>query len=297
MISFVKHSKWFFIGAGIITIASLFSLIFFGLNLGIDFTGGSILKFEYIDRKANVEEVSKSLSQTGLGQVSVRIEGEKGVVIKTKDINEDQRKVLYETFYNDTTVKKDSISFDKIGSIVGTETKNKAFFAIILSLLAIIAYIAISFRKVSRPVKSWKYGAVTILILCHDIIVPLGVMAYLGKFAGREFTIPTLTALLTILGCSVNNAIVVLDRVRENLSKKSGEYRDIVDISINQTLVRSINTSLTFLFPLLAIYFLGGEGLKDFSLVLIVGIIAGTYSASLVAAPMLAKWHGWRHKT
>jgi preprotein translocase subunit SecF len=161
----------------------------------------------------------------------------------------------------------------------------------LIALAAIIIYIAIAFNKVSRPVKSWKYGLVTMVILAHDVILPLGIMALLGKFAGREFSIPTLTALFTILGYSVNNTIVVFDRIRENLIKKSGEFGDIVNISINQSVSRCINTSLTTLFPLIAIYIWGGESLKDFSLVLILGIVAGTYSALLLAGPILTKWH------
>ncbi len=293
MISFSKYAKWYFIVAGIITIACLAFLIYFGLNLGIDFTGGSILRLEYTTARPDIKDISSQLTKAGLTEISFKFEGDKGILIKTQDITEAQRTALYGAFYNDPKVNKDTLAFDKIGAAIGQETKNKAFYAIIFSLIAIIIYIAISFRKVSRPVKSWKYGAVTILILCHDILVPLGIMALLGRFSGREFTIPTLTALLTILGCSVNNAIVVLDRVRENLMKKSGTFREIVDISIHQTLSRSINTSLTFLFPLLSIYFLGGTGLQDFALVLIIGIIAGTYSASFLAPPFLVKWYEW----
>ncbi|MDD5621020.1 MAG: protein translocase subunit SecF [Candidatus Pacebacteria bacterium] len=296
MIEFIKHSKIYFIIAAIITIACIFFLLYFGLNLGVDFTGGSILRFEYAADRPSIEEISAKVNQAGIASFSYKDLGEKGVIIKTKDITEDQRKSLYETFYNDSNIDKDTLNFDKIGSAVGNETKHKSIIAIIIALAAIIIYIAIAFNKVSRPVKSWKYGIVTMVILAHDIILPLGVLALLGKFASREFSIPTLTALFTILGYSVNNTIVVFDRVRENLIKKSGEFKDIVDVSINQSVSRCINTSLTTLFPLIAIYVWGGESLKDFSLVLILGILAGTYSALLLAGPILTKWHALSRK-
>ncbi|MFA5348948.1 MAG: protein translocase subunit SecF, partial [Candidatus Paceibacterota bacterium] len=259
MIEFIKHSKIYFIIAAIITIACIFFLLYFGLNLGVDFTGGSILRFEYVADRPSIEEISAKVNQAGIASFSYKDLGEKGVIIKTKDITEDQRKSLYETFYNDSNIDKDTLNFDKIGSAVGNETKHKSIIAIIIALAAIIIYIAIAFNKVSRPVKSWKYGIVTMVILAHDIILPLGVLALLGKFASRECSIPTLTALFTILGYSVNNTIVVFDRVRENLIKKSGEFKDIVDVSINQSVSRCINTSLTTLFPLIAIYVWGGE--------------------------------------
>jgi len=296
MIEFTKHSKIYFIIAAIITLACIFFLVYFGLNLGVDFTGGSILRFEYTADRPGIQEISAKVNQAGITSFSYKDLGERGVIIKTKDITEDQRKALYDTFYNDSSVDKNTLNFDKIGSAVGNETKHKSIIAIIIALVAIIIYIAIAFNKVSRPVKSWKYGMVTMVILAHDIILPLGMMALLGKFAAREFSIPTLTALFTILGYSVNNTIVVFDRVRENLIKKSGEFKDIVDISINQSISRCINTSLTTLFPLIAIYVWGGESLKDFSLVLILGILAGTYSALMLAGPILTKWHSLSRK-
>ncbi len=291
MLAFIKHSKIYFIIAIIITLCSIFFLGYFGLNLGVDFTGGSVLRFEYTIARPSIEDISAKVSATGVTNFAYKELGDNGAIIKTKDITEDQRKALYETFYNDSNINKDTLNFDKIGSAVGAETKHKSIFAILIALAAIIIYIAIAFNKVSRPVKSWKYGLVTMVILAHDVILPLGIMALLGKFAGREFSIPTLTALFTILGYSVNNTIVVFDRIRENLIKKSGEFGDIVDVSINQSVSRCINTSLTTLFPLIAIYIWGGESLKDFSLVLILGIVAGTYSALLLAGPILTKWH------
>jgi len=293
MLAFTKYSKWYFIITGAITATCIFSWLYFGLDLGIDFTGGSVLKFEYVTERPKIEDISQKLAAAGLTKISFKEEGTKGVIIKTGDITEEQRKALYETFYNDSTVNRDALSFDKIGSMIGGETKRKSMFAVILSLIAIIIYIAVAFKKVSRPVKSWKYGIVTLLMLCHDILLPIGIMAFLGRFFGHEFTIPILTALLTVLGASVNNSIVVFDRVRENLTKASGTFKEIVDTSINQTFTRCLNSSLTALFPLLAIYFWGGQSLKDFALVLMLGIIAGLYSAVLLAGPILVKWHEW----
>lgn len=290
MFPFIKYTKYYFIFSGILIAGSIFCLIYFGLNLGIDFVGGSLLKVEYFSERPPIEEIAQKIYGAGLVNVSFRNIGDKGIAIRTKDIDEETRTALYNAFSADPNVDKDSLSFEKVGAVVGQETKRKAAYAIGFSLVAIILYVAFAFRKISRPIRSWEYGLATIIALAHDVLIPLGVISYLGRFAGLEFSIPTLTALLTIFGYSVNDTVVVFDRIRENLIKERGEFDEAVDKSLNQTLQRSLNTSLTTLFVLLAIFFFGGGSLKDFALILIIGIISGTYSSIFLASPILVKW-------
>jgi preprotein translocase subunit SecF len=158
----------------------------------------------------------------------------------------------------------------------------------------IVVYIAWAFRKVSRTVPSWQYGAAALVALFHDVVIPVGVFSFLGHFRGVEIGLLFVTALLTVLGFSVHDTIIVFDRIRENLRRGfGGDFEEKVNASINQTLVRSINTSLTVLLTLLAIYFLGGATVKSFALVLIVGIACGTYSSIFIASPLLVIWEKW----
>jgi preprotein translocase subunit SecF len=196
--------------------------------------------------------------------------------------------VLDDSFaLGETTPALEELRFDSVGSSIGQELKTKSFNAAIIVLILIILYISLIFRKVSRPVSSWKYGIATIVALFHDIIIVLGVFAFLGHFYNVEINTPFIAAILTVLGYSVNDSIIVFDRIRENLPKSNLNFPDTVNKSINQTLIRSINTSVTTLLVLLAIIFFGGESIREFVLALAIGIIVGTYSSIFVASPIL----------
>jgi preprotein translocase subunit SecF len=184
----------------------------------------------------------------------------------------------------------EELRFDSIGPSIGKELKSKSFNAIIIVLIIIIAYIAFAFRKISRPVASWKYGMAAIVALAHDILITLGVFAVLGEYWGVEINTPFVAALLTILGYSINDTIVVFDRIRENLPRSEEDFEGTVNISVNQTLARSVNTSLTVLFVLFAILFWGGSTIRDFVLALTIGVFVGTYSSIFVASPVLVVW-------
>jgi len=185
---------------------------------------------------------------------------------------------------------------DFINSSVSKELKSKSLMAIFWAVVGIMAYIAFAFRKVSRPVESWKYGAGAVIALIHDVLITVGVFAFLGHFYGIEVGIPFIAALLTILGFSVHDTIVVYDRTRENLIRSSlkEKFPDIVNRSLNETLVRSINTSLTVIITLLAIHIFGGESIKDFSLALLVGVTFGTYSSIFIASALLVTIYNWQ---
>jgi preprotein translocase subunit SecF len=165
---------------------------------------------------------------------------------------------------------------------------------VFLALLAITIYIAFAFRKVSKPVSSWKYGLASLIALFHDILIPVGVFSILGKIYNVEITIPIVAALLTVLGFSVHDTIVIFDRIRENILRRGmGQFEETVNWSLNQTLGRSISTVLTVELVLFAIYLFGGQTLKYFALALIVGITSGAYSSIFIASPLLVSWYKW----
>ena len=293
-IDFLKYKKIYFIFSATLILASLGFLIIFGLKPGIDFTGGSILEIEYKTERPSNQEIKETLSDLDLGEVLIQPTEERGIILKMRDISEDTHQEVLEKLKENKELEERR--FESIGPVIGRELKQKTKIVIILSLLAIVLYIAWAFRKISRPIPSWQYGMASLVALFHDVLIPLGILSVLGKFYGVQITIPVIAALLAVLGYSINNTVVVFDRIRENLFKQVGTYQEIVNNSLNQTLTRSINTSLTTLFVLVAIFFLGGITLKYFALALILGIIAGTYSSLFLASPILVAWLRWRKR-
>ena len=293
-IDFLKYKKIYFIFSATLILASLGFLIVFGLKPGIDFTGGSILEIEYKTERPSNQEIKETLSDLDLGEVLIQSTEERGIILKMKDISEDTHQEVLEKLKENKELEESR--FESIGPVIGRELKQKTKIVIILSLLAIVLYIAWAFRKISRPIPSWQYGIASLVALFHDVLIPLGILSVLGKFYGVQITIPVITALLAVLGYSINNTVVVFDRIRENLLRRAGTYQEIVNNSLNQTLTRSINTSLTTLFVLVAIFFLGGITLKYFALALILGITAGTYSSLFLVSPILVAWLKWRKR-
>ncbi len=292
MIQFTKHRKIYFGFSGILIIASIFVLLVFGLKPGIDFTGGSILEIDYQETRPSNQEILEKLNEFDLGTIYVQPTGEKGVILRMKEIDEEIHQQILERLQDEKELEE--IRFESIGPTIGQELKQKTKIVIVVALLSMIVYIALAFRKVQRPLRSWQYGIASVVALFHDILIPLGVFAVLGKFYGIEISIPVITALLAVLGYSINNTVVVFDRIRENLLKRGETFEETVDRSLNQTLSRQINTSLTTLFVAGAVFFLGGETLKYFALALIFGILAGTYSSIFLAGPILVAWHSLR---
>jgi preprotein translocase subunit SecF len=288
----VKYRKIFFILTGVIVAAAIFSISFFGLNFGIDFTGGAITEISYTDKRPSKEVLEERLGSLGIGGFSIRPTGEEGYILRTQDLTEEQRVAVLNTLSLGGEKEVVQERFNSIGPTIGSELRNKAFVAIGIVVVAIILFVAFVFRKVSQPVSSWKYGIVAIIALIHDVLVPVGIFAFLGYTVGAEIDILFVMALLAILGYSVNDTIVVFDRVRENLrlNKENNSKEDFeltVGKSLSQTYARSINTSLTTLFVLIALFFVGSEATQDFALVLATGVIAGTYSSIFLATPLL----------
>jgi preprotein translocase subunit SecF len=285
-INFIKYRRLYYIFSGILILLSLFSLMSFGLKPGIDLAGGSIMDLSFKDDRPSNQVIEEKLKDFNLGEIVVQPVGDKEVIIRTKDITEQTHQEILKKFEG-----VEERSFESIGPTIGNELKQKTKTALIYALLAITAYVAFAFQKVSWPVPSWKYGIATLIALFHDIIIPLGFFAYLGKYHNVEVTIPIIAAILTILGFSVHDTIVIFDRIRENiLKRRSQSFEEIVNLSLNQTMGRSINTVLTVLFVVLAIFFFGGETLKYFSLALIIGIVSGAYSSIFIASSLLVTW-------
>ncbi len=302
MISIIKQRNIWFILSSAMVLISIAVFLMFGLNLGIDFTGGSILEIEFKDitRPTNPEMIA-SLEGLDIGSVTAQPIGDNGLVLKFKEVNEENhQKILSAIKQKFQPNGGDAVSnqnifiekrFDSIGPSIGQELKKKMFWAILIVVIAMIIYIAWAFRKVTKPIASWKYGLIAVVALIHDIIITVGVFVVLGKIYGIEINATFIAALLTILGYSVNDTIVVFDRTRENLIRHIGDdFEQIVQNSINQVIIRSINTSFTTLLSLFAVFIFGGQSIRSFVLALIVGITVGTYSSIFLASPLLVVW-------
>lgn len=274
--------------SGVLIVASVVSLAVFGLRFSIDFTGGSLLSVRFGDRPTSVE-IERALDGIDVGSIVIQPVGETDVNIRMKTLAQGEVTQIVERL-SDSFEGVEQLRFDSIGPAIGKELRQKSIKALLIAALAILIYIAYAFRKVSVPVQSWKYGVITTIAAIHDVILPVGLFSILGALGRYEVDIPFVVAILTILGYSINDTIVVLDRVRENLHKMSGSFQHIAWESLKQAALRSINTTLTTLVSLVAIFFFGGETLKPFALALIVGIISGAYSSIFLAAPLLVTW-------
>lgn len=284
----IKLRKLWYLFSGVLFIASVAVLALWGLRFGIDFTGGSLLEVEYKEARPELPQIKESTSALDIGEVLLQLSSENGVLLRFPAVDELKHQEILDKLRSHGEL--DERRFTSIGPTIGTELTRKAGIALGSATLGIMLYIAWAFRRVSKPVPSWQYGLTTALVaLFHDSLIPLGVFAALGKWQQWEVGIPFVAAMLTVLGFSVHDTIVVFDRTRENLKKASGaeQFADVVNKSVNQTIGRSITTSSTVLFTVAAIYFFGGETLKPFALVLFVGLAAGTYSSIFIASPLL----------
>jgi len=294
-IRFTKFTHVYYIFSGILILASIAALVVFGLKFGIEFTGGSMIDLEFKDDRPSNEVIQQSISEFNLGDTIIQPTGQKDLVLKFKEIDEETHQKILSKLKGSFNIEEKQFEF--IGPVIGKELKRKTEISIILCLFAITFYIAFAFRKVSNPVSSWQYGIASLVALFHDVLIPVGVFAVLGKLFNAEITIPVVAALLTILGYSVHDTIVIFDRIRENLLKrKSDSFEEIVNWSLNQTLGRSISTVFTVLLVLFSIFFFGGQTLKYFSLALIIGITCGAYSSIFIASSLLVTWYRRKEK-
>ena len=309
---FITHKNLFLTIAAGIVFGSIAIILGLGLHPSIDFTGGSLTEVSYTTAPQKTELTTK-LDTQGLGNYSLREttedNGQPGYILRSRTLTENEH-VAVDAALTSIGQGGAITQFTTIGPVIGKELTQKAFWAIGLVSLTVIIYVAFAFSRVSYPVGSWVYGAITILVLMHDVLVPTATMAILGKLMGAQVDTLFVTALLAVLGYSVSDTIVVFDRIRENLKLNRTEkkvkinepggvaheeikytltkpFGKIVGQSITDTLLRSINTSFTTLLALLAVYFIGAQVTQVFALVLIAGVIAGAYSSICIASPLL----------
>lgn len=295
----IQKRKYFYGLSLVLLAASIGMLSVWGLKLGIDFRGGTLLEVAWTEGKvpdrAAIETSLKAVP--GVESLVVQPSGERNTLIRYASSDE----VINEAVFSELKKSDESLDLVRsefIGASVSESIKKNAIMALILAIVGIILYIAWAFRGVSRPVSSWHYGIQATVALAHDIVITLGVFSFLGKFYGIEVGAPFIAALLTILGYSVNDTIVVYDRIRENLIRSGGkeDFEEVVNRSLNQTIARSFNTSFTVLIVLLAISLFGGETIQPFAVALLVGVTAGTYSSIYIATALLVTGNNFQKK-
>ncbi len=290
MLNIIGKRKIYYAISGIFVIASIVTFSLWGLEFGIDFKGGSILEVAYPENKRpETNQIAGALKPLNLNDLRVSPIGNNGVNFRFMETDEATHQEVMNILKLNSAEER---RFSSIGPTIGAELKQNSIKAIIMVLLGISLYITWAFRKVSQPLGSWRYGVATLIALFHDLIIPIGLFAALGHFYGVEIGTNFIVSLLVILGFSVHDTIVVFDRIRENLKRYASlDFITLVNQSVNETMVRSINTSLTVLLTLLSLYIFGGESIKYFVLALIVGIFSGTYSSIFIASPILASWY------
>ena len=286
----LKYRKYYYTLSSVLVVASIISLAVVGLNFGIDFTGGGVMEVNFKSERPNHEQVRVALADVDLGETIIQDIGPSGLILRFKNINEAVHQEALNKF--EGLGEFEELRFESIGPVIGAETKRKSIWAILLVLVAILVYIAWAFRRISFPLKSWKYGIVALITLFHDVLITVGVFSIISHFLGVEIGVPFVAALLTIFGYSVNDTIVIFDRIRENVLRQGStfDFAEVINKSVRQTYVRSLNTSLPTLFVLLAIFLFGGITIKYFVLALIIGVSVGTYSSLFLASPLLFSW-------
>lgn len=283
----VQKRTLFFLFSAILTVVAVVGIATKGLHLGIDFKGGSIIELEYPNGRPSAEALMGALEPLAV-EARVQEAGERGYIIRSRSLDEtkNEHSAVLAAASLGGAAEVTETRFNSVGPVIGQELRSRAWIALLAVVLGIVLFIAFAFRKVSEPVSSWKYGAITTVALLHDVIVPAGIFAWLGKEIDTLFVV----GLLSILGLSVHDTIVVFDRVRENLKLKiSDNFSETVGKSLAQTFARSINTTLTIMIVLATLFVWGPESTRDFSLLLLIGMAIGTYSSVFLASPLLVE--------
>jgi len=298
MMNFVKTRKIFYVFSGVIIISSLLVIVIFGFKWGIDFTGGSLWEIEIPNLNTQTsQQILSFLNTQGIGQVTSQITSDKSLILRFQNISEEKHQELLDSLKTQI-ISLEEKKFDSIGPAIGKELIKKSLWAVILVFAGILLYLTYAFRQASYNIPSYKYGFLAILALLHDLIFIGGFLFLMGKIQGWELNSDFLVALLVVAGYSVHDTIVVYDRIRENLKLNAlqtnkGEritIAELINKSIHQTLLRSLNTSLTTLFPLIALYIIGPSSITVLASAMMVGIIVGTYSSIFIASPLLYDW-------
>lgn len=285
----VNHRKIFYLISAVLFFAGIFMFFGWGLKLGVDFTGGSLLEVRF-DREVSQDEINQRISYIDLGAVGVQKTSEGSHILRFKDVSEEiHQQILTNLGGENLTVEE--LRFNSIGPVVGDELKQTARLAVILAIIVVLLYIGFAFRKITRPLSGWTWGLIVAATLIFNAVLVLGTFSFLGKFYGVDVGLPFIAALLAVIGYSVHDNIIIFDRIRENIIKRGvSDFPLVVGESINQSLARSVNTSVTVLLVLLAMVFLGGETIKYFVLTLALGIGIGTCASIFLSSPLLVTW-------
>jgi preprotein translocase subunit SecF len=295
IIPIVRLRKVWYVFSAFLIAGALVLVGMGGLKLGIDFSGGTLHEIKFTTTPPAVDQLQSTLTEI-VGEARVQPSGETNVILRYGTVTNETRQSLIDTLTTKYGAVEE-VRFDSIGPTIGNELKRNAIWSILLVMGAIIVYLTYAFRKVSEPVRSWKYGVLAIVTLFHDVLMVIGAYAFLGLTRGAEADSLFLIALLTTLGYSVHDTIVVFDRTRTNLIELgSDQFEKAVELATNQTLVRSLNTSLTTTISLVALLLFGGDTLFNFVLALLVGVVAGTYSSIFISSPLLVTWYRFSEK-
>ncbi len=287
---------------------ALSALVFWGLTFGIDFKGGTSVEFSYSVSRPSIDVVQSEIDNLNFtpsikGAYTLLPTGTNEYTLDLRTLTDEERSELTAALSANVANPVEIKQFNSVGPTLGQEAATKSMIAIILVILCIVLFLTFAFRKVSQPIASWKYGVISIVALCHDIIIPTGAFAILNHFYhGYQVDTLFVTAILVILGFSIHDTIVVFDRVRENLRNNNGiknpkTFEEIVGASISQTFVRSINTSVSTLLAILVVYLVGPVATRNFSLTLLIGIFFGTYSSIFIGSNLLVTVEAWQKKT
>ncbi|MEX0877958.1 MAG: protein translocase subunit SecF [Candidatus Spechtbacterales bacterium] len=294
----IEKRKIFYILSTVLITVSIIGVAVFKLPLGIDFKGGSLMEVGFLpDEDGNItilsrEDVTSALSDIDLGSISIQQGGDDSLILRFRDVDEETHQEILAKITEASEAEVEEKQFQSVGPVIGRETISKSAWAMGLVLAMIVVYVAWAFRRISYPLGSVRYGVIALITLFHDVIITVGFFAIFTHFKGTEVGVPFIAALLTIVGYSVNDTIVVFDRVRENILRfgNQKDFNELVSASVKESVVRSLNTSLTTLLVLFAVFFFGGETIHNFIFTLIVGIAIGTYSSIFIASPILVSW-------
>lgn len=296
MYNIIDKKWWFFIFSGLIIIPGIISLILWGVRLSIDFTGGSLIELKTNNQANSRSKIEEVLKKEKLELVTLSESTEKTYLLRLKPIDKNQNDKFQSELSREIGAVEE-MRFETVGPVIGKETAKNAAISVLVASLAIIVYIALSFRSIPKPYSSWKFGVSAVVALIHDILVVIGIFSLLGHFYHVEIDSLFITAILTVMGFSVHDSIVVFDRIRENLRKMGNiSFSQVVNESLVQTLARSLSTSLTVILTLLSLLLFSGPSIRWFIVALLIGIISGTYSSIFNAAPLLVIWEEHKKK-
>ena len=286
-IDFVGKRSWFFFISAIMVITSIISLAIFGLKPGVDFAGGTSITMEF-SSPVEQEQLREEMTNLGYDKVTIQRTGEDSYIIRLKEIYPQERDKLKTDLETVLDRQIKVVDYYAVSATVGEETARNAGIAVVIAAVAMLFYIVWAFRRMPKP---FRWGTCAIIALLHDVLIVVGIFSLLGWLFGVEINALFITGLLAVVGYSINNTVVVFDRIRENMSKQiSPDFAQTVNSSILETLARCLNTSLTTLFVILALFLFGGATIHYFVLVLLVGIIMGTYTSICIAGELLVVW-------